>query len=144
MRVCPAEPRGGWLMNPFHKKEPVFFACSDECKSNAEAYYLRYGQTVGQWAAGFVVIFSLSFLSGIFFGYPVFRWAMPAAIGLGGIWMSLRPYTNNFRRDKSGSLKTSLARSLQEGRWTGILFVVIALILAFINTLQPAIPLIPY
>ncbi len=132
------EAFGGSLTNPFRDREPQFLVCSDPCKEKAEEYYSQYRKNVGKWAVGFVGIFGLAFACALVWGYPVFRWAMPAAIGLGGLWMIRYPYANSFRRDKSGSLKTCLRRSLSDGKVAGILFIVIALVLAYINTTLPA------
>lgn len=136
------DPISGWLANPFRNQEPQFFACSDMCKTNTDDYYSQYRKNVNIWINGFVVIFGLAFGCALVWGYSVFRWAMPAAIGVGGVWMLRYPYANNFRRDKSKNLKTSLRRSLSDGKVAGILFIAIAFVLAYLNTLLPAVLII--
>lgn len=138
METHAVETTRGWLTDPFHKTEPRFFACSDPCKTAAAAYYAEYRGAVRTWAMVFLAIFSAAFAISLPFGYPVLRWAMPAAIALGGIWLIRRPYANSFRRDKVGCLKTSLKRSRLEGRLTGIFFVAIAIAFAYFNTILPS------
>lgn len=137
MPAYPVETLRGWMTDPFHKREAKFFACSEPCKTRADEFYAEYRKNVRTWAGGCAGIFGLSFVTGILFGHSVFRWVLPAAIGLGGIWFIRFPYFNNFRRDPAGSLKNPLHQTRRIGRIAGILFVLIAAVLLYINTCLP-------
>ncbi|OGH56772.1 MAG: hypothetical protein A3G34_14755 [Candidatus Lindowbacteria bacterium RIFCSPLOWO2_12_FULL_62_27] len=137
MSDCPVETARGWLTDPFQKREAKFSACSDGCRAAAENFYKEYQTGVRTWVAGFAVLFGAAFLTLIPFGYPVFRWALPAAIGLGGLWMARTPCANSFRRDASGSLKTPLRRSIRDVRLAGLVFFAVGLVLCWLNTLLP-------
>ena len=139
MPAYPAAAQGGWGVNPFYSCEKRFYACSESCKLAAENYYAEYQATFYKFAGGMALIFGSAFAGSLAFGYPVFRWAFPAAIALGGILLLIHPHANSFRRDKGGSLKTSLQRSIRDGRIAGFFLVVIAVILAVINFQMPMI-----
>lgn len=133
--------RRGWMCDPFEGKEAVSWVCSDGCRAETESYYARFHDKIKMWASVFFLLFAASFGLSIPLGYAYFRWAAPASIALGGLWIFMYPFFNNYKRDKEGSLKMPLRKSIGYGRWTGIVFVIIAAALAYINTLLPVIPL---
>lgn len=135
----PIESSGGWISNPFYQREAKFYACSEVCKMETVSYYSKYRATVRIFAGVMAAVFGAAFALAFAYGYPAFRWAVPAAIAVGGAILQVFPYANSFRRDKAGSLKTSLKRSMQEGRFSGFLFIFMALVLAYINFQLPAI-----
>ncbi len=137
MPVYPAETRRAVLMDPFEKKEPQFFACSDECRQMSTDYYSRYRQFVARWAGAFLGIFAIGFLSAWTADFGIFRWVMPGSIILAGLWLVRYPYYNNFQRTDDGSLKMSLQRSLRVGRIVGVVFVILGSLLCFANLFLP-------
>lgn len=143
MPVYPVEPHRFWLTDPFHKRASEFFACSEGCKAEAENYYARYRRELRRFSGGMIVIFTVASAISIPFGYPVFRWALPAAIGFGGVWFLRYPFANSFRRDAGGSLKISLKRSLRDGKWMGVFFVLLSLAFMCLNFWLPSVLLTP-
>lgn len=128
---------GGRFLDPFHKREPRYRVCSENCRADAAGYYAAFRREGARWAWIIVGIFVAGFAVAIPFGYPVFRWSVSLAIVLGGACLWSHPYANSFRCDRAGNLRTPLKHSRRDGRYLGALFVVLGIIFAVVNTQMP-------
>ncbi len=138
MQVYPVTTQRFWLIDPFHKRDAQFFACSEACRAEADRYYADYHASVKKFGWGMTMLFCTAYGISIPFGYAVIRWTLPAAIGLGGFWLFRHPYANSFRRDAEGSLKISLKRSRRDARWLGIVFASLSVVFMLLNFWVPS------
>ncbi|MBI4179248.1 hypothetical protein HY522_07490 [bacterium] len=125
--------------DPFQKVARRFPACGEACQASASQYYRRYARHVKGWFLSQVALVTAAFLAALLGGYTVFRWAMPLALVVCGVIFMAFPYANRFSRHKSGSLRTSIRRSILDARLTGAGLAILALIFLYRNLLTPAL-----